>query len=77
MTKRLQVRLDEAEWDALRDSAHREDTTIAAYVRRALQSARRDAPRLARERKLAAIQAASRHAFPTADIDQMIAQSLE
>lgn len=43
-------------------------------VRHALQPARGEAPRSARERKSAALDFAAAHAFPTGDIDAMNAE---
>jgi hypothetical protein len=43
-------------------------------VRRALREARRREPRGDLDRKLRAARAAVRHEFPTADIDQMLAE---
>lgn len=74
MMKRLQVLLDEAEWAEIKAVADQERVTVAAWVRQVLRAARRQAPRQTADRKLAAIDAACRHAFPTADIDVMIAE---
>jgi hypothetical protein len=68
----LQVLLDEAELRDLRRIARAERMTVAAWVRQALRSARRRAPESDPARKLAAIRGATRHAFPTADIDRML-----
>lgn len=74
MSKRLQVLLEESEMRDLRRLARRSNTTVAEWVRRALRAARRAEPRGDAERKLAAVRAASRQAFPTADIEQMLAE---
>ena len=47
---------------------------MAEWVRQALRAARRQEPSGDLDRKLDAIRAASRHAFPTADMDQMLAE---
>ena len=46
--------------------------TVSEWVRRALRSARRESSSKEPGRKLAALRAAARHSFPTADIDQML-----
>lgn len=74
MSKRLQVLLDEAEWREIRRLARQRRSTVAAWVRDALRAARRDQPSRGPEDKLRAIRAAARHEFPTADVDQMLAE---
>ena len=74
MSKRLQVLLDEAELRELRRLARQSNTTVAEWVRGALRAARRSQPARGTDRKLAAVRAATRHAFPTADIDRMLAE---
>ncbi len=71
MAKRLQVLLDDTEWRELKRSARAEKTTVAEWVRRAIRHARRNTSSEDVERKLAAIRAAARHAFPSPDIEQM------
>lgn len=48
--------------------------TLSEWVRRKLRRARRAEPSERIDRKLAAIRAAVRHEFPTADIDRMLSQ---
>jgi hypothetical protein len=48
--------------------------TVAEWVRRSLRLARRAEPSRDAARKLAVVRAASRHAFPTSDIRQMIGE---
>ncbi len=74
MSKRLQVLLDEAEFDDLRDSARREGVPVSEWVRRALREARQRRPQGDLERKLRAVREAARHEFPTGDIEQMLAE---
>ena len=74
MTKRLQVLLDEPEWREIQRAARAERTTVAEWVRRALRLARRAASAGDVDTKLSAVRTAARHAFPTADIDQMNAE---
>lgn len=66
----------------LRDPDYREiqrmarsrDMSIAEWVRQALELARRKEPVGSAGKKLDAIRAAARYAFPTGDIDQMLAE---
>jgi hypothetical protein len=74
MSIRLQVVMDEAEYRDIQRIARRRRTTLSEWVRSALRVARQAEPRPDRGRKLEAIHAASRHAFPTADIDRMLAE---
>ncbi|MBW3664350.1 MAG: antitoxin [Actinobacteria bacterium] len=74
MSKRLQVLLDEHEFDAIRQVAAAEGVTVSEWVRQVLRRARRERPSADAARKLAAIRAAARHDFPTADIDQMLTE---
>lgn len=71
MTKRLQVLLDEEEYKEIQGVAHRQRLTLAEWVRQALRRARSDAPGTV-DSKLRVIAAASRHSFPTADIEVML-----
>lgn len=73
MSQRLQVLLDESEFAEIRRIARRHRLTVAEWVRQALRVARRDEPAVAPRRKLAAVREAVRHAYPTADIDVMLA----
>lgn len=52
----------------------RSNLTVAEWVRGALRAARQREPARGAERKLAAVRAASQHAFPTAHIAQMLAE---
>lgn len=72
MTKRMQVLLDEAEFTSMRAAARTSGMTLAEWVRRHLRQALRSTPSGDRQRKLAAVRAASAHSFPTADVDQML-----
>jgi hypothetical protein len=67
------VLLDDAEMRELRRVARAHRMTVAEWVRQALRAARRRAPSSDSGRKLDAIRAASRHAFPTGEIDEMLA----
>ncbi len=73
MVKRLQVLLDEDEYQEIQGVARRQRMTVAEWVRQALRQARTDHPGTA-EAKLRAIAAASLHTFPTADIETMLGE---
>lgn len=66
--------LEESELAEIRKLARRQRLTTAAWVRQALRGARRAEPGVDAKRKLATVRAAVSHAFPTADIDQMLAE---
>ena len=72
MSTRLQVVMDEAEVGAYRRLAERDGLTLSEWVRQKLRRAERNEASGSLDRKLAAIRAAARHGFPTADIDQML-----
>jgi hypothetical protein len=71
MAKRLQVLLDEREHRDLQRAARARRMTLAEWVRQALRAARQREPLGDAGDKLDAIRRASRHAFPTADMDRM------
>lgn len=72
MTQRLQVLLEEDEFDSLRHAAREEGIPVSEFVRRALREARRRRPGGDLQAKLLAVRAAVGHEFPTADIDAML-----
>lgn len=72
MSQRLQVLLDESELAEIRKLARRQRLTTAEWVRQALRAAQRAQPGTDAKKKLMTIRAAVDHAFPTADIDQML-----
>ena len=74
MTKRLQVLLDEREHEEIQRVARSCGVTVAAWVRQALREARRKEASVDGRNKLQAIRNAARHAYPTADIDQMLGE---
>ena len=74
MSKRLQVLLPETEMDELRKLARRERVTVGEWVRRALREARSSRPVLDPQSKLKSVRKAAEHSFPTADVDQMLAE---
>lgn len=74
MSKRLQVVLDDAEYREIRQVARRHRMSVSEWVRQALRRARRSEPLKDADRKLDAVRAAVRHEFPTAEIDEMLAE---
>jgi len=74
MSKRLQVLLAEDELFEIQELARRRHQTTAAWVRDALRAARDTANRPDTRRKLQAISDAAEHQYPTADIEQMLAE---
>ena len=71
MRKRLEVLLDEEEYKEIQRAARRQRLTLAEWVRQALRQATRGHPGTV-EAKLRVIADASRHDFPTADIEVML-----
>ena len=72
MSKRLQVLLDEPDWHEIQQVARRKGMTVAEWVRQTLRAARRREPSNPRSAKLDAVRMATRFAFPTADMRQML-----
>jgi len=74
VAKRLQVILEDPEYREIQRMARANHMTLAEWVRRALTAARRREPGIDAGKKLAAVRAATRHAFPSGDIADMLAQ---
>ncbi|HVV52896.1 MAG TPA: CopG family transcriptional regulator [Polyangia bacterium] len=74
MSIRLQVVLDEEELAEIRRAARRSHMTSSEWVRQALRKARRAEPQGDVKKKLAVVRSAAVHAFPTADVDQMLVE---
>jgi hypothetical protein len=74
MSTRLQIVVSEDELEAIREAALSCGLTVSAWARAALQDARRAVAHGDADRKLAAIRAAHRYAYPTADIDRILAE---
>ena len=72
MSKRLQVILDDREMREIQRTAQRQQMTVAEWVRQALRSARRQVPATDTKKKLGVIREATRHSFPTGNIDQIL-----
>lgn len=74
MSKRLQVVLDERELREIRQAARSSGLTVSEWVRGTLRRARRTAALGDPTRKLEVVRAGAEHAFPTANIDVMLAE---
>jgi hypothetical protein len=74
MTKRLQVILQDPEYREIQRAADAQRMSIAAWVRQALADARRREPVGNVGKKLDSVRAAARHSYPTADINDMLAE---
>lgn len=74
MTKRLQVLLDDEELAEIQELARRRHLTTAAWVREALRRARDGALYPEAGRKLRAVREAAAHAYPSGDVDEMLAE---
>ncbi len=74
MAKRLQVLLPESDYRQLQRSARGQRLSVAEWVRRAIAAAQRQQPAGDAGRKLDLVRGAARHAYPTADIDQMLVE---
>jgi hypothetical protein len=70
----IDVLLDDGELREIQRLARAQRLTVAEWVRQALRAARRRQPSGDVQKKLGAIRAAARHDFPTADIEQMLAE---
>ncbi|HZI96456.1 MAG TPA: hypothetical protein VFD41_02910 [Actinomycetales bacterium] len=74
MSKRLQVVFEDAEFEELRQAARSRGTTVSEWVRQTLRQARRQGSSADVEGRLAVVRAAAQYDFPTADIDEMLAE---
>lgn len=74
MSKRLQVILDDEEFEELRRAAAREGSTVSGWVRQSLRQARRQGSAGEVQDRLSAVRTAVRHSFPTADAEQMLGE---
>ncbi len=71
MTKRLQVLLEDPEYEALQRAAVARGVSVAEWVRQALLAARRRESSGDVDRKLDAIRTAIRHTGPTGQVERM------
>ena len=74
MSTRLQVIMDDRELEGYREAARREGIRLSEWVRLRLRQAQREEPARKAEQKLRAIRIAASYSFPTADLDQMLAE---
>ncbi len=74
MAKRLQVILQDPEYNEIRRIARSRRMSIAEWVRQALSRASRREPLGDSAKKLDLIRAAARHQYPTAEINEMLQQ---
>jgi hypothetical protein len=74
MSKRLQVILDDAEMKEIKALADQQHISVSLWVRNALNRVRNQQPRGDAKRKIEAIRAATRHSFPTSDIETMLSE---
>jgi RecJ-like exonuclease len=72
VSTRLQVLVDDQELREIQRIARVQGVTVAEWVRQALRQARRKTPSGAAGKKLDVLRAASRYAYPTADITTML-----
>ena len=74
MSKRLQVILKDPEYREIQRAARARRMSIAAWVRQALDLARRREPTGSVGKKLEVIRAAAKHEYPVSDIDDMLVE---
>jgi hypothetical protein len=74
MSTRLQVVVDEVELEQYQQAAREQGMTVSEWVRQTLRHARQQSASGDVAGKLAAIRRGALHEFPTADIDQMLAE---
>lgn len=74
VSKRLQVLLPDSEMEEIRRLAQREQVAVGEWVRRVLREARSQRPLQEPQAKLKAVRKAADYSFPTAEIEQMLAE---
>ncbi len=74
MSKRLQVIIKDPEYREIQRVARSRHMSVAAWVRQALELARREEPIGAVVKKLEAVRLATQHQFPSGEIDEMLAE---
>jgi hypothetical protein len=74
VTTRLQVLFEDDELEDIRRFAQEQRMTVAEWVRQALRQARRSAVPDRGQRKLLAVREGFAGNYPTADIEQMLAE---
>jgi hypothetical protein len=74
VSKRLQVIVPDLDYREIQRSARSRGMSIAEWVRQALDLARRREPASTAGKKIDVVRAAVRHAYPSGDIDTMLAE---
>ena len=74
MSKRLQVLLPDSEMEEIQKLADREKVPVGEWVRRALREIRSQRSGGDPQSRLKAVRRAAEHSFPTAGVDQMLAE---
>lgn len=74
VSKRLQVLFDDEELADVQRAAARSHMTTSEWVRQVVRKAQRNESAGDPKKKLAVVRRALEHSFPTADIDQMLAE---
>jgi predicted 2-oxoglutarate/Fe(II)-dependent dioxygenase YbiX len=74
MSKRLEVILEESDMQEIQVISRRKRMTVSEWVRTAIRAAKANEPVVDSRRKLQALRAATAHSFPSADIEEMLAQ---
>lgn len=72
MSKRLQVIMQDSEFEELRRTADRHGTTVSDWVRQALRGAGKQQASGDVEQRLAAVRASMRHSYPSGDIEDIL-----
>lgn len=74
MSKRLQVLLEPKEFRSFQQLAREAGLSLGEWVRQTLRRASGNYSRKSPEEKMEAVRRACQYNFPTADIDQMLAE---
>jgi hypothetical protein len=74
MAKRLQITLQDRDYEEIRRMAHMRHISISEWGRQPMDLAPRREPRGSVSKKLEAIRVAAKQEFPVSDIDQMLAE---
>jgi len=74
MSKRLQILLPDPEYREIQKIARSRRISVAQWVRQALHEAKGDEPLGEVNHKLAALRAAAKFEFPTAEAEQILAE---
>ena len=74
MAKRLQVILQDPEYREIQRVARSRHMSLAEWVRRALESARRHEPLCSAGKKLDSIRIAVQHEYPAGDVEEMLSE---